>query len=115
LVCCWLGGEVNEKPQTARSYRTNVIDDNAVISINLKWMAQIIVLCSGLVWGYYRIETRIAKLEEGMLEANNEIRSLLAKHELEESAQLEELESKLKFYEKELNINPLSWRKRKKK
>jgi hypothetical protein len=49
------------------------------------------------------------------LEANNEIRSLLAKHELEESAQLEELESKLKFYEKELNINPLSWRKRKKK
>ena len=106
---------MNEKPQTARSYRTNVIDDNAVISINLKWMAQIIVLCSCLVWGYYLIETRIAKLEEGMLEANNEIRSLLAKHELEESAQLEELESKLKFYEKELNINPLSWRKRKKK
>ncbi len=105
---------MNEKPQTARSYRTNVIDDNAVISINLKWMAQIIVLCSCLVWGYYRIETRIAKLEEEMLEANNEIRSLLAKHELEESAQLEELESKLKFYEKELNINPLSWRKRKK-
>ena len=106
---------MNEKHKTARAYRTNVIDDNAVISINLKWMAQIIVLCSCLVWGYYRIETRIAKLEEGMLEANNEIRSLLAKHELEESAQLEELENKLKFYEKELNINPLSWRKRKKK
>jgi hypothetical protein len=34
---------------------------------------------------------------------------------LEESAQLAELEQKLKFYEKELNINPLSWRKRKKK
>ena len=74
---------MNEKHKTARSYRTNVIDDNAVISINLKWMAQ--------------------------------IRSLFAKHQLEESAQLEELENKLKFYEKELNINPLSWRKRKKK
>ena len=108
---------MNEKHQTARSYRTNVIDDNAVISINLKWMAQIIVLCPCLVWGYYRIETRIKKLEEGMLDANAEIRNLLAKHQLEETKSRKELEEKLSFYEKELqiNLNPMSWGKRKKK
>ena len=30
-----------DKPQTARSYRATVLDDNAVVSINLKWLAQI--------------------------------------------------------------------------
>lgn len=106
---------MNEQPQTARSYRTSVLDDNAIISINLKWMAQILVLCAGLVYGYYRIETRIATLEDGMLSANTEIRNLLAKHELEEAQSREKLEEKISFYEKEFNINPLSWGKKRKK
>jgi len=92
-----------------------VLDDNAIISINLKWMAQILVLCAGLVYGYYRIETRIATLEDGMLSANTEIRNLLAKHELEEAESREKLEEKISFYEKEFNINPLSWGKKRKK
>ena len=47
--------------------------------------------------------------------ADSEIEELLAKHEAEESAKRAELEAQLKFYEKEFNINPLSWGKRKKK
>jgi len=108
---------VNEKPKTARSYRANVLDDNAVISINLKWLGQIFVLFGSLVYAYYRIETRIGTLENELLVANTEIRNLLTKHELEEAKSLEELEKKLSFYEKELqiNLNPMSWGKRKKK
>ena len=106
---------MNEKPQTARSYRAGILDDNAIISINIKWLAQIFVLLGGIIYGYYRIETRIANLEDEILVANTEIRNLLAKHELEEAKSLEQLEKKLSFYEKELNINPLSWGKRKKK
>ena len=108
---------MNEKPKTARSYRANVFDDNAVISINLKWLGQIFVLFGSLVYAYYRIETRIGTLENELLVANTEIRSLLAKHKLEEAKSLEELEKKLSFYEKELqiNLNPMSWGKRKKK
>ena len=108
---------MNEKPKTARSYRANVLDDNAVISINLKWLGQIFVLFGSLVYAYYRIETRIGTLENELLVANTEIRNLLAKHKLEETKSLEELEKKLSFYEKELqiNLNPMSWGKRKKK
>ena len=108
---------MNEKPKTARSYRANVLDDNAVISINLKWLGQIFVLFGSLVYAYYRIETRIGTLENELLVANTEIRNLLAKHKLEEAKSLEELEKKLSFYEKELqiNLNPMSWGKRKKK
>jgi hypothetical protein len=100
----------------ARSYTGKVVGgDSYAITINFKWMIQVCTLIGGLLYGFWEIENRIAKLEEEVLEANNEIRNLMAKHQLEESAQLEELEQKLKFYEKELNINPLSWRKRKKK
>ena len=106
---------MNEKPQTARSYRSNVIDDNLVLSFNFKFLVNCLIAGGTILYGWFSLQERIEKIEEEILEANNEIRSLFAKHQLEESAQLEELENKLKFYEKELNINPLSWRKRKKK
>ena len=43
------------KPNTARSYRTTILDDNAIVSINLKWLAQGLVLVAGLVYGYLQI------------------------------------------------------------
>ena len=48
-----------DKPQTARSYRATVLDDNAVVSINLKWLAQIGALLAMLVYGYWNMVTRI--------------------------------------------------------
>ena len=78
-------------------------------------MVNILLVGGSILYGWFSLQERIANLEKEVLEANDEIRNLMAKHQLEESAQLEELENKLKFYEKELNINPLSWRKRKKK
>ena len=106
---------MNEKPKTARSYRGNVIDDNLVLSFNFKFLVNILLVGGSILYGWFSLQERITSHEKEVLEANDEIRNLMAKHQLEESAQLEELESKLKFYEKELNINPLSWRKRKKK
>lgn len=93
--------------KTARSYRAGVIDDNAIVTINIKWLLQLIVLVSGLVYGYYRIETRIKDLEDGILSANTEIRNLLAKHELEEAESIAALQEELKFYQK---LNP--WKKK---
>ena len=42
-------------------------------------------------------------------------KDLLSKHEAVESEKREQLEEKVAFYEKEFNINPLSWGKKKKK
>ena len=103
------------KPDTARSYRTAILDDNAIVSINLKWLGQIAVLIGMLVYGYWQIETRIRNLESKMASADEQIGSLLDKHILEERVEREELAEKVAFYEKEFNINPFSWGKKKKK
>ena len=106
--------EVNEN-NGARSYKGEVIGDSMAITINFKWALQICALVGALVYGYWEIEDRIGKLEESMLEADVSIEDLLEKHMAEEQVKREELEEKVSFYEKEFNINPLSWGKRDKK
>ena len=103
------------KEDTARSYKGTVIGDNMVVSLNLKWLIQILTLCGMLVYSYYRIEMRIIELEDKFIEADTHIEDLLAKHEAEEAEKRIALEEQIKFYEKEFNINPLSWGKKKKK
>ena len=103
------------KEDTARSYKGTVIGDNMVVSLNLKWLVQIITLCAMLVYSYYRIEMRIVELEDKFVKADSDIEELLAKHEAEEAEKRVALEEQIKFYEKEFNINPLSWGKKKRK
>ena len=103
------------KPDTARSYRATVLDDNAIVSINLKWLAQGCVLVAILVYGYWQIESRIKALESKVASADDQIENLLSKHIVEERMEREELAQKVAFYEKELNLNPFSWGKKKKK
>ena len=101
--------------KTARSFNGTVIDDNFSVNLNIKWLGQIIFLAGVLVYGFWTVESRIRDLEEGLLESRDEIASLLEKHTVAETAKREELEQRVNFYEKEFNINPLSWGKRKKK
>ena len=96
----WLGGEVSGKPDTARSYRATVLDDNAIVSINLKWLAQGCVLVAVLVYGYWQIETRIKNLERNFDEANTTITELVQKHIVEEQQRYDEMEEELKWYQK---------------
>ena len=92
-----------------------MVDDNMVLSINIKWIIQLCVLVGAIVYGYYRIESRLGKLESELVEADSTIRSPLDKHSVEEERRREELESRISFYEKELNLNPFSWGKKKRK
>ena len=104
---------MSAKPDTARSYRATVLDDNAIVSINLKWLAQMGVLIGMLVYGYWQIEERIRRLENSVTTQTEQIGSLLDKHIVEERIERQELAEKVAFYEKEFNINPLSWGKKK--
>ena len=112
---CLVDGDLSEKPDTARSYRATVLDDNAIVSINLKWLGQIFILVAALVYGYWQIESRIKALENKVATADQQIENLLSKHIAEEKVEREELAEKVAFYEKELNLNPFSWGKKKKK
>ena len=102
------------KPKTARSYRATVVGDNTVVSINLKWLGQMFVLVAGLVYGYYRIETRIAELERRVELSDTNIEDLVNKHMVKEEKERVEMEERISFFERELNLNPFSWKRKKK-
>ena len=88
------------KPDSARSYRATILDDNAIVSINLKWLGQIFALIGMLVYGYWQIETRIKNLERNFEEANTTITELVQKPIVEEQLRFEEMEEELKWYQK---------------
>ena len=88
------------KPETARSYRGAVVDDNAIISINIKWLLQSAVVIAGLVYSYYSVIQRITELERKMSDANTTITELVEKHIVEEQERFAEMEEELKWYEK---------------
>ncbi len=103
------------KPKTARSYRGTVVDDNAVVSINLKWLGQMFVLVAGLVYSYYMVIQRITDLERRMEIADNTVTELVENYQIQEDIKFAKMEEELTWYQKELNLNPLSWRKKSKK
>ena len=109
-----MDGDLSEKPKTARSYRATVVGDNTVVSINLKWLGQMFVLIAGLVYVYYRIETRIAELERRVELSDTNIEDLVNKHMIKEEKERVEMEERISFFERELNLNPFSWKRKKK-
>ena len=102
------------KPKTARSYRGTLVSDNAIISINIKWALQAICLVAGLVYSYLQIENRIKELERRVESADARIEELVNKHMIEEQKTREAMEERISFFEKELNLNPFSWKRKKK-
>ena len=103
------------KPKTARSYRATVVGDNTVVSINLKWAGQVLVLVAGLVYSYLQVENRIRELERRVELSDTNIEDLINKHIIEEEAKIAQMQQELDWYEKELNLNPLSWGKKNRK
>lgn len=109
----------NEYRGGARSFNGTVIDDSFQINLNIKWLIQIIGLAGMLVYSYYRIESKVNEIERNLAEATEQLQELVEKHIVEDQQKFADLESQnkelLKWYEREMNLNPLSWKKRKKK
>ena len=86
-------------------------------SLEIPWLSLLTlngcVLIGVMVYGYWQIETRIRDLENQIVIADETIGSLLDKHIVEERVEREELAEKVKFYEREINLNPFA-KKRKK-
>ena len=101
--------------KTYRSYGVTKLDDNFRISLNIKWLIQIIVGVGFIVMGYLRIENRIADLERRMELADSQILDLVELNQIEEQKEREAMEERISFFEKELNLNPFSWKRKRKK
>ena len=110
-----MSNEKNYNPQTARSYKTGLVDDNLSIHLNIKWLLQICMAVSGVVYGYIQITNRIGDLERRMELADTNIQELVEKHIAQEEIKITQMQEKLEWYETELNLNPLSWGKKKRK
>ena len=59
--------------------------------------------------------SRLESLERELESANVEIKSLMEKHIHEEEVKIAQMQEQLEWYQKELNLNPLSWGKKRKK
>ena len=110
-----MNNEKNYNPQTARSYKTGLVHDNLSIHLNIKWLLQICMAVSGVVYGYIQITNRIGDLERRMELADTNIEELVEKHIEQEEIKITKMQEQLEWYETELNLNPLSWGKKKKK
>jgi len=106
---------MSNEEKTYRSYGVTKLDDNYRISLNIKWLVQICIAISGLVYGYLQITNRITDLERRVELADTNIEELVNKHIEEEEAKIAAMEKEIEWYSKELNLNPLSWGKKKRK
>jgi len=104
-----------DKKEGARSYKTQVIGDSMSVTINFKWLLQLIVFVGMIVYGWWQLESRIQDLERNMVLALEEIELHDAERLESQQAHVAEMEERMKWYENELNLNPFSWGKGKKK
>ena len=99
----------------ARSYKGEVIGDSMAITINFKWLLQIIAATAIVVYSFWKIEGRIQKLERNMVLALEEIELHEQERKIAEEQHIQSMEERMLWYESELNLNPFSWGKKKKK
>ena len=98
----------------ARSYKTQVIGDSMSVTINFKWLIQLIVVVSMAVYGFWKLEDRIQNLELSLDTAMEQLLVIEDERKIEAAANLADLQEQLGWYERELNLNPFSWGKKKK-
>ena len=110
---------LNSDKKGARSYKGEVIGDSMAITINFKWLLQIIAGTAIVVYAFWKIEGRIQHLEQRMVLAMEEMELHDAERKLAEEKHIQQLEAQMQeqtvWIEKELgiNLNPFSWGKKK--
>ena len=92
---------------------SNIINDGMNITINFKWLMQLIVIVSIAVYGFWQIENRISQLESNVNSAMDILVELEEDRKVQAEKSLKELKEEINWYQKELNLNPFSWGKEK--
>ena len=105
----------NNENKGARSYKSEVIGDSMAITINFKWLLQIIAAVCIVTYAFWKIEARIQELERNMVIALEEIDLHEAERKVAQEKHIQEIQEQMDWYETELNLNPFSWGKKKKK
>ena len=105
---------MSDDKKGARSYKSEVIGDSMAITINFKWLLQIIAATAIAVYSFWRLEGRIQELERNMGLALQEIELHDQERQAAEQEHIQSMQEQMDWYQKELNLNPFSWGKKKK-
>ena len=105
----------NENKAPARSYKGQIIGDNMSLHINIKWLIQLFVFAGMLVSGWYQLETRIQDLERNQVVVIEQVELFVEERQIAEQKHVADMEERMLWYESELNLNPFSWGKKRKK
>ena len=100
----------------SRSWKGQVVGgDSYAITLNFKWLLQIIGATAMVVYGWYQLETRIQELERNMVLALEEIKLHEQERKVAEERHIADMQEQMDWYQQELNLNPFSWGKKGKK
>ena len=92
-----------------------VIGDSMSVTINFKWLIQLIaVICVG-AYGVYKFETRINQLETSLEGAVETLMILEQERKAAQEKQISELEEQVRWFQGDVNVNPFSRGKKNKK
>jgi|TARA_Y100000310_G_scaffold148059_1_gene147306 hypothetical protein len=89
--------------------KKQILGDSMAITINFKWLLQIIAGTAIVVYFFWKLEGRIQELERNMGLALEEIELHEQERKLAEEAHIKEMQEQMDWYQKELNLNPFSW------
>ena len=92
----------------ARSYKGQILGDSMAITINFKWLLQIMAATAMVVYAWYELESRIQELERSMEIAMEEIELHDQERKEAEAKHIADMQEQMEWYESELNLNPFS-------
>ena len=99
----------------ARSFKSEVIGgDSFSVTLNFKWLLQIIAATAIVVYSFWKLEARIQELERNMELALQEIELHDQERQAAEQEHIQSMQEQMDWYQTELNLNPFSWGKKKK-
>ena len=91
----------------------NIIGDSVNVTINLKWLLQLLVLTASIVFYTVQLKNRFDEMSNQIDNNMVELQELIMIHEKESESKMVEMQETIKWYQGQLNVNPLSWGKKK--
>ncbi len=87
--------------KTYRSYGVKTLSDNVVVSVNIRFIINVIAALSIFGWTVFTYEQRLRSTESAIINHSQRLDELKSIHD----AEIEEIQA---WYKKSLDINPLN-------
>lgn len=91
----------------------NVIGDGLAVTINFKWLLQLLVIVATITYAFYTFQLKLNDMEGQIADNMIELQELIEIHEKASEIQIAQMQETIKWYQTQLNLNPFSWGKQK--